>query len=168
MMELKELTEFTQELFRAENKDELRKNIMKACIENDIEKLSQFKEKVGDLKVDYMQKIFQYYYADRKEKMQDYTPKSLALLVSKLIGENDRVIDMCAGSGALTIQDWVNNPDTEYTCYELDENVLPFLIFNLMLRNIKAKVVQKDLLTNEIISKYEIERGEEFGTCKCY
>ena len=25
-----------------------------------------------------MQMIFQYYFADRKEKMQDYTPKSLA------------------------------------------------------------------------------------------
>lgn len=30
-----------------------------------------------DLTKDYMQMIFQYYFADRKEKKQDYTPKVL-------------------------------------------------------------------------------------------
>lgn len=37
-----------------------------------------------DLTKDYMQMIFQYYFADRKEKMQDYTPKSLAVAVAEL------------------------------------------------------------------------------------
>ena len=37
-----------------------------------------------DLTIDYMQMIFQYYFADRKEKMQDYTPKSLAVAVAEL------------------------------------------------------------------------------------
>ena len=32
----------------------------------------------GDLQTDELQKIFQYYYADRKEKMQDFTTKSIA------------------------------------------------------------------------------------------
>ena len=30
----------------------------------------------GDLETDNLQKIWQYYHADRKEKCQDYTPKS--------------------------------------------------------------------------------------------
>ena len=50
--------------------------------------------------------IFQYYFADRKEKMQDYTPKSLAVAVAELSKtENEKIcLDLCAGSGALTIQ----------------------------------------------------------------
>ena len=66
-----------------------------------------------DLTIDYMQMIFQYYFADRKEKMQDYTPKSLAVAVAELSKTKDEKIclDLCAGSGALTIQKWNENND---------------------------------------------------------
>ena len=46
---------------------------------------SQYVELVdGDLDTDNLQKIWQYYHADRKEKCQDYTPKSIARLLSVL------------------------------------------------------------------------------------
>ena len=46
-----------------------------------------------DLTIDYMQMIFQYYFADRKEKMQDYTPKSLAVAVAELSKtENEKIV----------------------------------------------------------------------------
>ena len=50
-----------------------------------------------DLTIDYMQMIFQYYFADRKEKMQDYTPKSLAVAVAELSKTKDEKIclDLC-------------------------------------------------------------------------
>ena len=37
-----------------------------------------------DLTTDHLQPIFQYYMADRKEKMQDYTPSCLGRLIAKL------------------------------------------------------------------------------------
>ena len=71
-----------------------------------------------DLTIDYMQMIFQYYFADRKEKMQDYTPKSLAVAVAELSKTKDEKIclDLCAGSGALTIQKWNENNDLKFIC----------------------------------------------------
>lgn len=43
--------------------------------------LSSYVEMMGgDLKTDELQKIFQYHYADRKDKCQDYTPKSISKL----------------------------------------------------------------------------------------
>lgn len=63
-----------------------------------------------------MQMIFQYYFADRKEKMQDYTPKSLAGSSCRVIKTKDEKIclDLCAGSGALTIQKWNENNDLKF------------------------------------------------------
>ena len=63
-----------------------------------------------------MQKIFQYYLADRKVKMQDYTPVSLAKFVGKLVRtENEHTVyDLCAGSGALTIQKWNLNNELKF------------------------------------------------------
>ena len=87
-----------------ESVDDLGKSLMRACKDNDTQKFDSFAELVGDINTDWLQKIFQYYQADRKEKMQDYTPESLADFVGRLSGDPDEIIDMCAGSGALTIQ----------------------------------------------------------------
>lgn len=53
-----------------------------------------------DLTTDHLQPIFQYYIADRKEKMQDYTPSCLGRLIAKLnhIENANSCYDMCAGS----------------------------------------------------------------------
>ena len=78
-MELKELTDKTLELFGVTSPEKLGSALLAAC--GDPDKLRTFRELVGgDLSVDWMQKIYQYYLADRKEKKQDYTPASLAQL----------------------------------------------------------------------------------------
>lgn len=74
------------------------------------------------------------------------------------------VLDMCAGSGALTIQKWNMNHNLEFICYELDEKVIPLLLFNLAIRNIKAVVVQCDVLQDEIYTLYKVKPGEKYGT----
>ena len=63
--------------------------------------LSSYVELVdGDLEEDNLQKIFQYYYADRKGKCQDFTPKSIAKLCAVLTQTDGHVVyDLCAGSG---------------------------------------------------------------------
>lgn len=165
-MELKTLCEQMLPLFEIGDISELGAKLMKTVMSNNTEKYRQFEEIVNDLSIDSLQIIFQYYQADRKEKMQDYTPKSLARFVSRLAGKSDLVIDMCAGSGALTIQKWVVTPDQKFCLYEFDENVIPFLLFNMAVRNIECVVYHADVLQDEVYHTYIISQGAKYGTVK--
>lgn len=167
-MELKELTDKTLQLFKVENTKELLSAIEKSYNNNDI--MQKFCDLVNnDLSVDWLQKIYQYYEADRKDKKQDYTPASLADLMAKIaLSESNEVVDMCAGSGALTIAAWRGNPKVKATCIEFDQNVIPILVFNLAIRNIRAKVIRADVLTREKFEEYRITRGEKFGKVEKY
>lgn len=165
-MELKELCEKTKEIFKISDISELSDRLFEICINNKYEYMEQFVNVVEDLSVDWMQKIFQYYEADRKEKMQDYTPKTLADFCGRLVGEDTEIIDMCAGSGSLTIQKWNSNNDIYFRLYEFDEKVIPYLIFNMMIRNIKCKIYHSDVLQDDIFHTYEIKKGKKFGECK--
>lgn len=166
MLELKELTEKTLEIFDCQSVEDLGDSLMMAL--EDESKLQAFCDLVdNDLTKDWLQMIFQYYQADRKDKKQDYTPKCLAQFLSRLIGESSESIDMCAGSGALTIQRWIDNPSTVFCCYEIDEKVIPYLLFNLVIRNITATVNQCDILQDEIYNVWKITKGEKYGKIAC-
>ena len=162
-MELKYICEKTLEIFDAKTVNALGESLMRACKENDIQKFDAFNELVEDLNTDWLQKIFQYYQADRKEKMQDYTPETLADFVGRLAGDSDEVIDMCAGSGALTIQKWRRNHELRFRLYEFDENVIPYLLYNMILRNIESTVCQMDVLQNEAFHEYRVKKGDKYG-----
>ena len=75
-MELKELTEKVTGLLDVQNTEELPEKIFETVKNDDFNVYEKFCDIVQDLSVDWLQMIFQYYHADRKEKMQDYTPKS--------------------------------------------------------------------------------------------
>lgn len=165
-MELKELTEKIMELFKAESVEALANKVFIVVKNNDENVYEKFCDLVQDLSIDWMQKIYQYHLADRKEKMQDYTPRSLALLIGKLAGDADVVTDLCAGSGALTIQKWNMNHEQRFDLYELDENVIPFLLFNMAVRNIECTVYHSDVLQQEVYHTYKINKGEHFGNFK--
>lgn len=162
-MELKELTDRTLELFGVDNPDNLGPALMESVGNTD--KLKAFCDLVGgDLSVDWMQMIYQYHLADRKEKKQDYTPKSLARFMGMLAGDDETTVDMCAGSGALIIQKWNQNHDLEFKAIEIDGNVIPFLLFNMVLRNIRCDICQMDALADEEPTKmWTAEKGEVFG-----
>lgn len=162
-MDLKELTDRTFELFGVDNADDLGPALLESIDNTD--KLKAFYDLVGgDLSVDWMQMIYQYYLADRKEKKQDYTPKSLAKFMGMLVGDGEIITDMCAGSGALIIQKWNQNHDLEFKAIEIDGNVIPFLLFNMVLRNIRCDVFQMDALTDEEPTKmWTVEKREVFG-----
>ena len=163
MIELKEFVDKALELFEVQQADQLGQALIKAC--DDTEKLEAFcKLTNNDLTYDWLQKIYQYYLADRKEKKQDYTPQSLAQLMGALTGESKKIIDICAGSGALIIQKWVQNPDINAVALEIDENVIPFLLFNMVVRNISCDVMQIDALTGEKpLNMWKIVKGDKFG-----
>ena len=160
------LCEKTTELFGIENISQLSDKLLSVCLENQQKYMEKFVDTVGDLSVDWLQKIFQYYEADRKEKMQDYTPLTLARFIGKLTeSESEKsVYDLCAGSGALTIQKWNLNHDLHFVCYEYDKRVIPLLLFNLAVRNIDALVVNGDALQDETFTRYTVKRGEKYGT----
>ena len=164
-VELTELTNNILSIFEAENVNELPEKVKVCVSKNDFKKYQAFKNMVNDLSQDWLQKIFQYHLADRKEKMQDYTPKSLAKLMGSLALKNndDKIIDMCAGSGALTIQTWNLNHDIKFECLEFDENVIPILLFNLAVRNIKATVKHMDVLQNDVMAVYQVIPRAEFS-----
>ena len=182
-MELKQLTENVLKFLKVENINDMSKRIYEIVIKNDfatyidflkifnndpvqdlVQDLAQVSEDLSKvLSEDFMQKIFQYYLADRKEKMQDYTPLTLAKLVGVLAGDSENVIDMCAGSGALTIQKWNLDHNKRFLLYEFDENVIPILIFNMAIRNIDAIICHADVLQMEVFKSWKVSKGEKFG-----
>lgn len=165
-MELKELTEKMMALFKSESVEALADKVLIAVKNNDENVYEKFCDLVQDLSIDWLQMIFQYYHANRKEKMQDYTPKSLAVFIGRLVGKADTVVDMCAGSGALTIQKWNMNHEQKFELYELDEKVFPFLLFNMAVRNINCTVYHADVLQDEIFHVYTVSKGDKYGEVK--
>lgn len=166
-MELKKLTDTLLEILKIKSVDEITKHLFETVINNDIQVYEEFCKLINnDLSVDWLQMIFQYYHADRKEKMQDYTPKSLARFISRLAGESDVIIDMCAGSGALTIQKWNMIPEQVFCLYEFDKNVIPYLLFNMAVRNIRCTVYHADVLQDEIYHTYMVFKGDKYGEVK--
>lgn len=162
-MELLELKNKVLEIFDTDI-DHLGDALMQSVMENDIDKYGRFCELVdGDLSVDWLQRIYQYYHADRENKKQDYTPRCLADFMGRLVGESDVLIDMCAGSGALIIQRWAQNPNQKFRAFEIDENVIPFLLFNLAVRNIDSSVCRADVLSDEKHEQWRISKGEKYG-----
>jgi type I restriction enzyme M protein len=161
-MELLELTQKVKKLFEIENISDLGDALMRSMDDN--QKKDAFLVIVNhDLTIDWLQMIYQYYRSDRKEKKQDFTPPTLAKLCSRLIGDSNEVIDMCAGSGALTIQYWQDNPNAKMILYEIDSEVIPYLLFNLSLRNMNADVIQTNILTKEVRAMYTCRKGGKYG-----
>lgn len=88
-MELSALKNKIWEIFSVQNND-LFSAVMEAAKNEQM--LSSYCELVGgDLNTDELQKIFQYHYADRKEKMQDYTPASLPNCVPQRLKQTEKL-----------------------------------------------------------------------------
>lgn len=47
--------------------------------------------------------------------------------------------------------------------YKFDENVIPLLLFNLAVRNIKAIVKHQDVLSEDLFAVYIVEPREKYG-----
>ena len=164
-MELKETAKKILDIFEVENIGELANKLPELLIRADKNSyLTQYIELVGVDGRDMLQSAYQFWLADREGKKQDYTPKSLGRLVAALGGSNASIIfDACAGSGALTIACWEQKPELKFVCWEMDKQVIGFLLLNLALRNITATVINGDLLTGEICKCYNVEPGKQFS-----
>lgn len=124
---------------------------------------------------DFFREYFENEHADRKVKKQDFTPPSLAKLVSHLVGSTTGAgthYEPCTGTGSMTITQW--NYDRMqhspfdyrpswyfYTCEELSDRALPFLLFNLALRGMNAVVVQCDVLSRKAYGAFFIQNDSD-------
>ena len=121
---------------------------------------------------DWFTKHFEDEHADRKVKKQDFTPKSVANLLSKLalcndVGDTGNYYEVAAGTGSILINHW-NNHRMTYSPFdyepkyhfafveELSDRAIPFLLINMMIRGMNGIVLHCDSLTRECKNAYFI------------
>ena len=121
-------------------------------------------DELKDLSVDWFTSFFQEVAADRKELKQDFTPDYICEIVSQIAGNQNTFADICSGTGGLTIKLWNNNKKSFFHCEEYSNAVLPFLLFNLAIRNIEGEVFHGDALTREAKGLYKLAQGEKYST----
>lgn len=137
--------------------------LMNVVMTHDTTFFDKFNEIVNDSK-DWLQALWQYYQADRTEKKQDYTPKSLCKLVSALAGKCETLYDCCGGSGALSLQVLKDNESLQNVCIEeLDTKVIPFLLFNLCVKNANGVVINGNVLNGEIKAIYDLTSNDKYS-----
>lgn len=129
-------------------------------LDDDIERQKVFDEFLvieDDLSYDWFTTYFQEQHSNRESMMQDFTPKEVSGLLPELAGEYEKVLDVCAGTGGLTIAVWNKNKTAEFRCEELSTRAFPLLLFNLAIRDINSVAVNKDILTGEVKCIYRIQ-----------
>ena len=120
---------------------------------------------------DWFIKHFEDEHADRKVKKQDFTPKSVANLLSRLAlcneGDVGNYYEVAAGTGSILISHW-NNHRMTYSPFdyepkyhfafveELSDRAIPFLLTNMMIRGMNGIVLHCDSLTRECKNAYFI------------
>lgn len=127
----------------------------------------------SDVSYDWFHMYFQDEAADRNKKKQDFTPKSVSRVLSKLVGDGPGMkYDSASGTGGLTIQTWwddclkdsfmLHKPSNYiYFCEELSDRALPFLLFNLLIRGTNAVVVQCDILSRKAKGAFFIQNDND-------
>lgn len=116
-----------------------------------------------DLSSDFFRDYFQENHSDRKGLRQDYTPDCICKIISKLQYRQDNVLDVCSGTGSLSLFTYIENRDTTFQCEELSSRSIPILLFNLSIRNISGVVIQKDVLKDEIENIYKLTKGDKYS-----
>lgn len=167
-MELKAMSKKIQKLFNASTIDDLRIALLDCCLSNKKDVFEKYEDIVEDLNQDWIQKLYQFFCANREELKQDYTPKSMAKLLAKMVyfEEAKTVYDGCCGTGALSIALWELNPNLKFYMEEIDNSVIPFLLFNCCIRNMECEIINGDILKGVEYKRYILSKGEKYSTVK--
>lgn len=139
-----------------------RENLFKAFLDKDC-----------NLDKDWFHVYFEEEHANKLKYAQDFTPASIALLLSRLIGDKSGMrMDVASGTGSLVIKKWHEDclahspfdfrPSMYfYHCEELSDRAMPFLLFNLMIRGMNAIVIHGDALTREAKQVYFVQNDND-------
>lgn len=99
---------------------------------------------------------FEEHCADRKNYMQDYTPQCALDIIGGITSGGD-VRDVCAGIGGLSLAKVKLDNTISLRLEEYSKNAIAFMLLNLLMANIDAEVVEKNVLTAEEIAYYKVE-----------
>lgn len=118
-----------------------------------------------DVSYDWFMDYFESEHSDRKEKKQDFTPKSVSELLARIAGGDElhfgTIYEPATGTGGTLINHWYretrkyrypwlfSNDNYLYLCEELSDRAIPFLLFNLLIRGMNAIVIHGNVLTKE-------------------
>ena len=168
-MELKQVANKIKDFLKIRDIHDLPTRIHQMVLSDAYEKYyDEYISIVGGIDTDYIQKIYQFWLADRGKGIlqQDYTPPPIAKLVAELANctKGGTVFDCCAGTGALTIAKHRQDNSVRFVCQELDDNVIPLLLFNLAINRIEAIVMQGNALSGEIKKIYSLKPGNKYSS----
>ncbi|OLR55271.1 hypothetical protein BHK98_03840 [Hornefia porci] len=104
-----------------------------------------------DLSKDVMRDYFQAEHGDRGKLKQDYTPDCVCELVRRLSGDGKDVLDVCAGTGALSI---ACSTGGFHRAEEVSTRALPVLLLNFGIRGYRGEVALRDVLTGGGMKKF--------------
>lgn len=99
---------------------------------------------------------FEEHSADRKSYMQDYTPQCVLDIIAG-ITHGGNVRDVCAGIGGLSLAKFKLDNTVSLRLEEYSKNAIAFMLLNLLMANIDAEVVEKNVLTGEEIAYYKVK-----------
>lgn len=100
---------------------------------------------------------FEKHSADRKNYMQDYTPRCILDIVAGITPIGRKVRDMCAGIGGLSLAKYERNPSIQLHLEEYSKNAIAFLLLNLLINKIGGAIVrEKNVLTGEVFQQYAV------------
>lgn len=133
-----------------------------------------------DVSHDWFQSLYEGELSERKEKKQDFTPNSLGILSSMLIGIKDgATYEPTAGNGSMLIADWWRKAQAHVPfdfypsknpieCWELSDRSIPILLLNLSIRGIVGIVHHGDVLEQKEIATYQLvnEKDDCLGFSK--
>ena len=118
-----------------------------------------------DMGTEWFQPIYEAELSERKQKKQDFTPKELSKLCSKLTLQIGSVHEPTAGNGSMIIADWWERcrlrlpwemfpSENMVTAWELSDRAIPILLLNLSIRGIMGYVYHGDVLEQNVFQKY--------------
>lgn len=132
------------------------------------EKKNDLLKKFSDfpLQDDFFNIYYQEEHSDRVKNKQDYTPQNVGALLNKLVGKSKTFLDMCAGTGTLSVQHWNRDKNAYFYCEEYSERAIPFLLCNLVLRNVDGIVYWINSLTRETKKIFKLIKSDKFSEIK--
>ena len=150
------------ELFGIKESFELPERLMGVMMDKEQREaaFNEFMQYDFDLSHDCLRDYFQDEHAARSALKQDYTPDCICDMISLLMPETDKIIDICSGTGALTIGTGRN---VYFQCEELSKASIPVLLFNLAIRGMNATVLQKDVLTNTVEKAFTVQKNLQYS-----
>ena len=99
---------------------------------------------------------FEEHSADRKNYMQDYTPQCVLDIIGS-ITPGGAIRDVCAGIGGLSLVKFKSDNTVTLRLEEYSKNAIAFMLLNLLIANVNAEVVEKNVLTGEELAYYKVE-----------